>query len=114
MTNKCVFCKKKNTFIHELGHFMTVLKELLFSLVYYFAVNKFILERKQEDMKHLLKGAAVAAVILVALMIINMFCNMHDIHLDQTATGTISAVCAMLFYHELIRKEKSKDDENEK
>ena len=93
---------------------MTVLKELLFSLVYYFAVNKFILERKQEDMKHLLKGAAVAAVVLVALMIINMFCNMYDIHLDQTATGTISAVCAMLFYHGLIRKEKSKDDGNEK
>lgn len=65
-------------------------------------------------MKHLLKGAAVAAVVLVGLMVINMFCNMHDIHLDQTATGTISAVCAMLFYHGLIRNEKSKDDGNEK
>ena len=81
---------------------MTVLKELLFSLVYYSAVHKFIFERKQEDMKHLLKGA----VVLVALMAINMFCNMYDIHLDQTATGTISAVCAMLFYHGLIRNEK--------
>ena len=57
-----------------------------------FAVHKFILERKQEDMKHLLKGAAVAAVVLVALMVINMFCNMHGIHLDQTATGATSAV----------------------
>ena len=93
---------------------MTVLKKLLFSLVYYFAVHKFILERKQEDMKHLLKGAAVAAVVLVALIVINMFCNMHDIHLDQTATGATSAVCAMLFYHGLIRNEKSKDDGNEK
>ena len=93
---------------------MTLLKKLLFSLVYYFAVHKFILERKQEDMKHLLKGAAVAAVVLVALMAINMLCNMYDIHLDQTATGTISAVCAMLFYHGLIRNEKSKDDGNEK
>ena len=93
---------------------MTILKELLFSLVYYFAVNKFILERKQEAMRHLLKGAAVAAVVLVVLMVINMFCNMHNIHLDQTATGTISAVCAMLFYHGLIRNEKSKDDVNEK
>lgn len=65
-------------------------------------------------MKHLLKGAAVAAVVLVALMAINMLCNMYDIHLDQTATGTISAVCAMLFYHGLIRNEKSKDDGNEK
>ena len=93
---------------------MTVLKELLFSLIYYFAVNKLILERKQEAMKHLLKGAAVAAVVLVALIVINMFCNMHDIHLDQTATGATSAVCAMLFYHGLIRNEKNKDDGNKK
>ena len=93
---------------------MTLLKKLLFSLVYYFAVHKFISERKQEDMKHLLKGVAVAVVVLVALMVINMFCNMHDIHLDQTATGTTSAVCAMLFYHGLIRNEKNKDDGNEK
>lgn len=114
MTNKCVFCKKKNALIHESGRFMTVLKELLFSLVYYSIVNKFILERKQEAMRHLLKGAAVAAMVLIALMIINIFCNMHDIHLDQTATGTTSAVCAMLFYHGLIRNEKNKDDGNEK
>ena len=65
-------------------------------------------------MKHLLKGAAVAAVVLVALMVINIFCNMHDIYLDQTATGTISAVCAMLFYHGLIRNDNSKDDRNRK
>ena len=65
-------------------------------------------------MKHLLKGAAVAAVVLVALMAINMLCNMYDIHLDQTATGTISAVCAMLFYRGLIRNEKNKNDGNEK
>lgn len=113
MTNKCVSCEKKNALIHELGHFMTVLKKLPFSLVYYPTVNKFILERKQEAMKHLLKGAAVAAVVLIALMVISIFCNMHDIHLDQTATGTIAAVCAMLFYHGLIKNEK-KDDGNEK
>lgn len=65
-------------------------------------------------MKHFLKGVAVAAVVLVALMVINMFCDMHDIHLDQTATSTISAVCAMLFYRGLIRNEKSKNDGNEK
>ena len=57
-------------------------------------------------MKHLLKGAAVAAVVLIALMVINIFCNRNDIHLDQTSTGTVSAVCAMLFYHGLIRNEK--------
>nr|WP_296440574.1 hypothetical protein [uncultured Acetatifactor sp.] len=65
-------------------------------------------------MKHLLKGAAVAVAVLVALMVINMFCNMYDIHLDQTATGTTSAVCAMLIYRGLIRNEKSKDDGNKK
>lgn len=93
---------------------MTVLKELLFFLVYCFAVNKFILERKQEVMKHLSKGAVVAAVVLVALMGINMFCNMNDIHLNQTVTGTVAAICAMLFYQGLIRNEKNKEDGNEK
>ena len=65
-------------------------------------------------MKHLLKGAAVAAAGLIVLMIINIFCNMHDIHLDQTATGTVSAVCAMLLYRGSTRNEKNKDDGNEK
>lgn len=114
MTNKRVICEKKNALIHELGLFMTVLIKLPFSLIYYPMVNEFILERKQGVMKHLLKGAAVAAVVLIALIIINMFCNMHDIHLDQTATGTISAVCAMLFYHGLIKNERNKDEKNEK
>ena len=80
MTNKCVFCKKKNALIHESGRFMTVLKELLFSLVYYSIVNKFILERKQEAMRHLLKGAAVAAVVLIALMIINIKSEGASLH----------------------------------
>ena len=65
-------------------------------------------------MKHLLKGAAVAAAVLIAVMIINVFCNMHDIHLDQTATATVSAVCAMLLYRGLTSNEKNKDDRNEK
>ena len=85
---------------------MTVLKELLFSLIYYFAVHKFILERKQEDMKHLLKGAAVAITILIVLIIINMFCNMRGIDLDWTSKGVVTAVCAMLIYRGLIKNEK--------
>ena len=59
---------------------MTVLKELLFSLVYYSIVNKFILERKQEAMRHLLKGAAVAAVVWIALMIINIKSEGASLH----------------------------------
>lgn len=57
-------------------------------------------------MKHLLKGAAVAAVVLIVSMIIHVFCNMHDIHLNSTITSTISAICAMLLYQGLIRNEK--------
>lgn len=62
-------------------------------------------------MKHLLKGAAVAVVILIILMVMNVFCNMHDIHLDPSATGAVSAVCAMLLYHGLIRNEKKNQGE---
>ena len=57
-------------------------------------------------MKHLLKGAAVAAVVLVALIVINMFCNMRGIDLDPTSTGGVTAVCAMLIYRGLIKNEK--------
>ena len=57
-------------------------------------------------MKHLLKGAAVTVTILIVLIGINMFCNMHNISLDSVSTGTVSAVCAMLFYRGLTRNEK--------
>lgn len=57
-------------------------------------------------MKHLLKGTAVTAVVLLALLAINVFCNMRGIHLDSVATGTMSAVCAMLLFRGLTKKEK--------
>ncbi len=57
-------------------------------------------------MKHLLKGAAVAAVVLIVLLVVSVFCNTHDIHLDMVMTGTVSAVCAMLLYRGLTRKDK--------
>lgn len=57
-------------------------------------------------MKNLSKGIVVAVVVLIVLMGINIFCSMHNIHLDLTATGTVSAIGAMLFYHGLIRNEK--------
>ena len=57
-------------------------------------------------MKHLLKGAAVTAVVLIVLMAIHVFCNMKEIQLDIVVTGTMSAVCAMLIYHGLIKNEK--------
>lgn len=57
-------------------------------------------------MKHLLKGVAVTATVLIILMAIHIFCNSKGIQLNQVATGTISAVCAMFLYQALIRNEK--------
>lgn len=39
MMNKRILCGRRNALIHESGHFMTVLKEWVFSLVYYSAVS---------------------------------------------------------------------------
>ena len=57
-------------------------------------------------MRDLLKGAAVTVIVLIALMAINVFCNMNDIHLDTVTTGTVSAVCAMLIYCGLNKNKK--------
>lgn len=57
-------------------------------------------------MKHFLKGAAVTAVVLIVSMAIHVFCNIKGIHLDSVSTSTMSAVCAMLLYHGLIKNEK--------
>ena len=59
-------------------------------------------------MKHLLKGAAVTVIIIIVLMAIHVFCNMHDINLDPLMTGPTSAVCAMLIYNGLTKNEKNK------
>lgn len=60
-------------------------------------------------MKHFLKGVAVIVVVLIVSMVIHVFCNMHDIHLDSVTTGTVSAVSALLLYQGLIRIEKNKE-----
>ena len=65
-------------------------------------------------MKHLLKGVAVTAVIMIVLMAIHIFCNMHGIDLDPLMTGPTSAVCAMFIYNGLIRKEKAGKEKTEK
>lgn len=57
-------------------------------------------------MKRLLKGIAVTAVVLVVLIAVSVFCNMNGINLDSTVTGTMSAVCAMLLFSGLTKKEK--------
>lgn len=100
---------KRIALIHELKHFKIVLRECPLSLIYYPAINIFIQERKYKVMKHFFKGVAVTAGVLIVLMVVQVFCNMYNIHLDSTVTGTTSAVCAMLLYQGLIRIEKSKD-----
>lgn len=57
-------------------------------------------------MKNLLKGAAITVVIIIVLMLIHVFCNMHDIDLDPLMTGPASAVCAMFIYNGLTKNEK--------
>lgn len=57
-------------------------------------------------MKHFLKGAAVTAIVLIVLIVINVICNMNDIELNSVSTGTVSAVGAMLIYRGLTKNEK--------
>ena len=90
---------------------MTVLKELLFSLVYYFVVNISILKRRGKDMNHLLKGAATTGIILIVSIAISVFCNIKDIHLDIAISGPTLAVCSMLIYNGWIKNEKNKDNQ---
>ena len=58
-------------------------------------------------MKHLLKGAAVMAAVMIANLIISIVCNMNGIELNSTVTGTVSAVSAILIYHGLTKNEKN-------
>ena len=61
-------------------------------------------------MKNFFKGATVTAVVLIILLIINVFCNRNDINSDSTALGTVSAVCAMLFYSGLTKRDKTRTE----
>lgn len=58
-------------------------------------------------MKHLLKGAAVMAAVIIVSLIIHIICNTHGVDLNSTVTGAVSAVSAMLIYCGWIRKEKN-------
>ena len=59
-------------------------------------------------MKKLLKGAAVAVVIMIVLIVINMICNMNGHELDSVSTGVAASVGAMLIYDGLT---KNKDNQ---
>lgn len=60
-------------------------------------------------MKNLLKGVAVTVGVLIVLIVINVFCNMHGINLDPIMTGPMSAVCAMFIYNGLTKNDKNKE-----
>lgn len=90
---------------------MTVLKELLYSLVYCPVVIKFILERKQKAMKRFMKAAAIVAAIWIVLIVINVICNINGHELDPVLTGTAASVGAMLVEGGLTKNEKKKDDQ---
>lgn len=62
-------------------------------------------------MKHFLKGAAVTAIVVVVLMVINVICNMNGHELDSVVTGTVASVGSMLIYHGLTKNEKNKDNQ---
>lgn len=63
-------------------------------------------ERKDEVMKHVLKGAAILAGVMVVHIIINVICNMNGVELNSTVMSMLSTVCAILIYNEWIKKEK--------
>ncbi len=60
-------------------------------------------------MKHFLKGTAVAVVILIILLVINMICNINGHELEPLTTGVSSAICAVIIYRGLIKNEKNKE-----
>lgn len=90
---------------------MTILRELVFSLVYYLVAYISVLERRFKDMKHFLKGAAVVVIVLIVLWGINMLCHINGHELDMVPTGTMASVGSILIYHGLTKNEKKKDEQ---
>lgn len=52
-------------------------------------------------MKHFLKGAAAVIIVLIANIIIHVFCNLQGIQLDSIITTTVSTICAIWIYRRL-------------
>ena len=60
-------------------------------------------------MKHFLKGVIVVAAVMIVSLIVHIICNMYDVDLNSTVTGTVSAVSALLIYCGWVGKEKNKE-----
>lgn len=59
-------------------------------------------------MKHILKGAAVIAAVMIVSLTVNTICNINGVDLNSTVTGTVFAVSAMLLYSGWIKSEKKR------
>ncbi len=58
-------------------------------------------------MKEFLKTAAITAVIVIVLMLINVYGNMHGIDLDSFTNNLVIALCAIIIYRDLTRNKKN-------
>ena len=81
---------------------MTVLEELLFSLIYCLTENKFIW-----------KGAAAVAIVMFILMLIHIIFNVMGTDLNKYVNNVVEILLASSFatviYQALIRKEQNDD-----
>lgn len=90
---------------------MTVLTDLLFSLVYYVLKIHICFGRRSKFMKNLLKAVAAMAVVLIINMIINIICNRNGFELNSTAQSLWSALIAIELYRSLAKNEADKDSQ---
>ena len=63
-------------------------------------------------MKHVLKGLATTAIILLVSIAISAFCNIKGINVDIVFSGPALAVCAVFIYNGLIKNEKNNDNKD--
>ena len=90
---------------------MTVLTDLLFSLVYYVLKIHICFGRRSKFMKNLLKAVAAMAVVLIINMIINIICNRNGFEINSIAQTYSSSLIAIALYHILTKNEADKDSQ---
>jgi hypothetical protein len=56
----------------------------------------------------ILKGFLVTVITLVALIIVNMICNVNGINLNTIISGTTTAIVAMFIYEAITKKDRTK------
>lgn len=93
---------------------MTVLTDLLFSLVYYVLKIHICFGRRSKFMKNLLKvlkAVAAMAVVLIINMIINIICDRNGFEINSIAQTVSSSLIAIALYHSLTKNEADKDSQ---